>query len=87
MMRPKRYLDDLFDEQRRRCGLTWDQVMARTVARFEQAASEGLTERSICRYRLDNPFMQDHARDTLAAQARKDLTRRREYWRGLGRAT
>jgi hypothetical protein len=73
-----RYLGDEWDDLRRRCGLTPDEVMARTLACFAAAEAMGFPQRTVHNYRLDNPYMQEHARATLAARARCELA---NHWR------
>jgi hypothetical protein len=74
----RNYLSDRWDEMRARTGLTADQVAERATAAFEQACAEGLPPRTVHSYRLDNPYMQEHARATLAARARCELA---NHWR------
>lgn len=71
-----RYLRDGWRELRLRSGLSDEQVMQRSLILFERACEQGIGERTVFRYRLDNPFMHEHARATVAAQARKDLASR-----------
>jgi hypothetical protein len=74
-----RYLGYGWEEMRRNRGLTDAEVSARTLACYAEACAMGFGPRTIFHYRLDNPFMQEHARATVAARARREVARHRYH--------
>ena len=81
----RRYLTPWWDEVRLRSGMTDRQVIAVTQARYEWAIGAGIRSRAVLMNRLDNPFMQLHARDTIIADMRKfDKSKRAKMWRDVG---
>jgi len=69
-----RYLYGLrWAQVRGRSSLSNEQLVERAAQFFAQACAEGMSAKTVTTYGLDNPFMHEHARATLASQARRDL--------------
>lgn len=72
-----RYLHGRWAEVRLRSYLSNEQLTQLAEKLFAQACADGMSAKTVIHYGLDNPFMHDHARATLASQARRDLAVRR----------
>jgi hypothetical protein len=68
-----RFLNGRWDEPRLRSRLPNEEITRRAGSLFEQACEQGMGQRTVIRYGLDNPFMQEHARATVMSRARKEL--------------